>query len=65
MFWISGTSPLVSLPNLPRVRKLLTKPGLFVICQDIFMTESAAIADVVLPAAMWGENAESAELNRG
>ncbi|GKT65013.1 periplasmic nitrate [Colletotrichum tofieldiae] len=55
MMWISGTNPLVSLPNLPRVRKLLTDPGLFVVCQDIFMTETAAIADVVLPAAQWGE----------
>lgn len=55
MFWISGTNPLVSLPNLPRVRELLTKPNLFVICQDIFLTESAQIADVVLPAAQWSE----------
>lgn len=55
MFWISGTNPLVSLPNLPRVRELLTKPELFVICQDIFMTETAAIADVVLPGAQWAE----------
>lgn len=55
MFWISGTNPLVSLPNLPRIRKLLTKPELFVVCQDIFLTETAAIADVVLPAAQWGE----------
>ncbi|GKT41512.1 nitrate reductase [Colletotrichum spaethianum] len=55
MMWISGTNPLVSLPNLPRIRKLLTDPGLFVVCQDIFMTETAAIADVVLPAAQWGE----------
>ena len=55
MFWISGTNPLVSLHDLPRARKLLTRPDLFVICQDIFMTETAAIADVVLPAAQWGE----------
>lgn len=55
MFWISGTNPLVSLPNLPRVRELLTSPKLFVICQDIFMTEPAAITDVVLPSAQWGE----------
>ena len=51
MFWISGTNPLASLPNLPKVREILTKKELFVVCQDIFMTESAAIADVVLPAA--------------
>lgn len=55
MFWISGTNPMVSLPNLPRSRQILTKPGLFVVCQDIFMTESASIADVVLPAAQWAE----------
>ncbi|KAK4159956.1 nitrate reductase [Cladorrhinum sp. PSN259] len=55
MFWISGTNPLVSLPNLPRVRQLLTDPQLFVVCQDIYPTETTAIADVVLPAAQWGE----------
>lgn len=55
MFWISGTNPLVSLPNLPRTRDILTKPELFVVCQDIFMTETASIADVVLPAAQWAE----------
>lgn len=55
MLWVSGTNPLVSLPNLPRVRDVLTKPDLFVVCQDIFMTETAEIADVVLPAAQWGE----------
>lgn len=55
MIWISGTNPFVSLPNLPNVRTLLTKPNLLVICQDIFMTETAAIADVVLPAAQWAE----------
>lgn len=55
MMWISGTNPLVSLPNLPRSRQILTGPKTFIVCQDIFMTETAAIADVVLPAAQWGE----------
>ncbi|KAJ9322825.1 hypothetical protein DTO027B5_595 [Paecilomyces variotii] len=55
MFWVSGTNPLVSLPNLTMARKCLTKPDLFVICQDIYLTETAQIADVVLPAAQWGE----------
>jgi anaerobic selenocysteine-containing dehydrogenase len=54
MLWVSGTNPLVSLPNLHRTRNLLTKPDLFVVVQDIFLTETAAIADVVLPAAQWG-----------
>ncbi|EXK33593.1 nitrate reductase-like protein [Fusarium oxysporum f. sp. melonis 26406] len=55
MVWVSGTNPLVSLPNLPKVRDVFTQPELFVICQDIYMTETASIADVVLPAAQWGE----------
>ncbi|KAL4802436.1 hypothetical protein BDV18DRAFT_166836 [Aspergillus unguis] len=55
MFWVSGTNPLVSLPHLYRVRDLFTKPGLFLVVQDIFLTETAAVADVVLPAAQWGE----------
>ncbi|PKS10757.1 hypothetical protein jhhlp_002514 [Lomentospora prolificans] len=55
MLWISGTNPLVSLPNLPNVREVLTQPELFVVCQDIYLTETAAISDVVLPAAQWAE----------
>ncbi|KAK5938539.1 hypothetical protein PMZ80_009510 [Knufia obscura] len=55
MLWVNGTNPLVSLPNLPKVRETLTKQGLFLVVQDIFPNETTAIADVVLPAAAWGE----------
>ncbi|MBI3803106.1 MAG: nitrate reductase [Nitrospirae bacterium] len=55
MLWISATNPAVSLPDLSRVRPILKKEGLFVVVQDAFMTETAALADVVLPAAIWGE----------
>ncbi|KAJ9093048.1 hypothetical protein QFC21_006539 [Naganishia friedmannii] len=55
MMWVNGTNPAVSLPKLSRVRDILTDPGLFVIAQDIFETETTQLADVVLPAAMWGE----------
>lgn len=55
MLWISATNPAVSLPNLPRIRKILKKDSLFVIAQDAFMTETTKLADVVLPAALWGE----------
>ncbi|PIG87663.1 periplasmic nitrate reductase [Aspergillus arachidicola] len=55
MFWVSGTNPLVSLPNLHRVRELFTKPDLFLVVQDILPTETTAVADVVLPAAQWAE----------
>lgn len=66
MFWVSGTNPLVSLPNLSRIRRLLSKPNLFLVVQDPFLTETAAIADVVLPTAIWGEKviASSTETQR-
>jgi ferredoxin-nitrate reductase len=54
LLWIQATNPAVSLPELHRVRDILGKPGLFVV-QDAFLTETAALADVVLPAALWGE----------
>ncbi|GAA1986828.1 nitrate reductase [Catenulispora subtropica] len=55
MLWISGTNPAVSLPELGRVRAILEQDRLFTVVQDIFLTETAQFADVVLPAATWGE----------
>ena len=53
--WVSGTNPAVSLPELARIRSILGQDRLFLVVQDIFLTETAALADVVLPAATWGE----------
>ncbi len=55
MLWITGTNPAVSLPELSRIRSILSQERLFVVVQDIFLTETAQMADVVLPAATWGE----------
>jgi ferredoxin-nitrate reductase len=55
MLWISATNPAVSMPELSRIRKILENKDLFVVVQDAFMTETAKHADVVLPAALWGE----------
>ncbi|WP_368044717.1 molybdopterin-dependent oxidoreductase [Sabulicella glaciei] len=55
MLWIQCTNPAASLPDLGRIRSILERPDLFVVVQDAFMTETARLADVVLPAAMWGE----------
>jgi anaerobic selenocysteine-containing dehydrogenase len=55
LLWISATNPAVSLPDLPRIRRILGREGLTVVVQDIFLTETARLADVVLPAATWGE----------
>jgi ferredoxin-nitrate reductase len=55
MLWIAATNPAVSLPELSRIRHIVKKNDLFVVAQDAFMTETAKLADVVLPAAIWGE----------
>ena len=53
--WVNGTNPAVSLPELARIRSILAQERLFLVVQDIFLTETAQLADVVLPAATWGE----------
>ncbi len=53
--WVSATNPAASLPELERVRSVLGQERLFLVVQDAFLTETAQLADVVLPSAMWGE----------
>ncbi|PYF97842.1 Molydopterin dinucleotide binding domain-containing protein [Georgenia satyanarayanai] len=55
MLWVQATNPAVSLPELARVRSVLSQKRLFLVVQDIFLSETAQLADVVLPAATWGE----------
>jgi anaerobic selenocysteine-containing dehydrogenase len=55
MLWITATNPAVSLPELHRIRSLLGQERLFLVVQDVFPTETTSLADVVLPAATWGE----------
>jgi formate dehydrogenase major subunit len=52
--YIMGENPLLSDPDLHHVKKELEKLDLLVV-QDIFLTETAAIADVVLPSASFAE----------
>jgi anaerobic selenocysteine-containing dehydrogenase len=53
--WVTATNPAVSLPELHRIRSLLERDSFFLVVQDIFATETTALADVVLPAATWAE----------
>jgi anaerobic selenocysteine-containing dehydrogenase len=55
MLWIICTNPAVSMPELDRIRRILKQENLFVVVSDAFLTETAALADLVLPAAMWAE----------
>jgi len=52
--YIMGENPLLSDPNLSHVREALEKVDLLVV-QDIFLNETALLADVVLPAASFAE----------
>ncbi|RMD77822.1 MAG: formate dehydrogenase subunit alpha, partial [Lentisphaerae bacterium] len=47
--YIMGENPMVSDPNLNHVREALERVD-FLVVQDIFLTETAQLADVVLPA---------------
>ncbi len=55
LLWISATNPAVSMPESARIRRILAGEQCFVVVQDLFLTETAQLADVVLPAAGWGE----------
>ena len=53
--WIACTNPAQSMPDLPRVHEALRRAELVVV-QDAFAgIETAVYADVLLPAAAWGE----------
>ena len=52
--WIMGENPVMSDPNMTHVREALEKLD-FLLVQDIFLTETAEMADVVLPAASFAE----------
>jgi assimilatory nitrate reductase catalytic subunit len=52
--WILGTNPAASMPRAGRVRDAL-KTCPFVVVSDCWPTDTTCLADVVLPAAGWGE----------
>ncbi len=52
--YVMGENPLLSDPDLQHVKKELQKLDLM-IAQDIFLTETAQMADVVLPACAFAE----------
>ncbi len=52
--WIMGENPMVSDPDLHHVQAALEECS-FLVVQDIFPTETAQLADVVLPGATFAE----------
>ncbi len=54
VLWIAATNPAESLPRADRVRAALEHCP-FVVAADCWPTETTRLANVVLPAAGWGE----------
>ncbi|MYC05747.1 MAG: formate dehydrogenase subunit alpha [Chloroflexi bacterium] len=52
--YVTGENPLLSEPNLNHAEEVLQKLE-FLVVQDIFLHETAQIADVVLPATSFAE----------
>ncbi|MFT5530695.1 MAG: anaerobic selenocysteine-containing dehydrogenase [Candidatus Poriferisodalaceae bacterium] len=55
---IHGANPMVSNPGRPLVRQGLERDDLFTVVIDIYPTETAAYADLVLPSTMQHEQFE-------
>jgi len=53
--WIMGTNPVVSLPDADKVRAALLGCELVVVSDCVQHTDTTACADILLPAAGWGE----------
>jgi anaerobic selenocysteine-containing dehydrogenase len=53
-FLIFGNNTLVTYANALQAREALLKLD-FIVCADLFMTPTAELADIVLPAAAWPE----------
>lgn len=53
--WIMGTNPVVSLPDADKVRAALLGCELVVVSDCVRHTDTTACADILLPAAGWGE----------
>ncbi|MBU0688087.1 MAG: molybdopterin-dependent oxidoreductase [Gammaproteobacteria bacterium] len=53
--WIMGTNPVVSMPDADRVRAALLDCELVVVSDCVLHTDTTACADILLPAAGWGE----------
>jgi assimilatory nitrate reductase catalytic subunit len=53
--WIMATNPAVSLPDADRVRAAIARCEFVVVSDCVARTDTTVLADVLLPAAAWGE----------
>ncbi|WP_331376534.1 NADH-quinone oxidoreductase subunit NuoG [Sinorhizobium chiapasense] len=64
VLYIAGTDPLIAYPDRDFVTHALGGADLLIV-QDTFLTETAGLAEVVLPAAGFGEEAGTFTNNEG
>lgn len=55
LLWIACTNPLLTLPNVDKTTQAFMQEDLFLVVQDCVMSETASLANLVLPSASWGE----------
>lgn len=55
LLWVACTNPLITLPDVDKTRRALLSDSLFLIVQDCVMSETAQLANLVLPTLSWGE----------
>src|SRR5437016_418447 len=53
--WVIATNPVVSFPNLGVLQQSLETLDFFVVQDGFYPTPTSELADLVLPAAIWGE----------
>lgn len=53
--WVIATNPIVSYPNLDVLTQSLESLDFFVVQDGFHPTPTSELADLVLPAAIWGE----------
>ncbi|WP_235429805.1 nitrate reductase [Xanthomonas sp. GPE 39] len=53
--WIACTNPVHSMPDIAQVREALRQAELVIVQEAFVHTDTVPFADVLLPAASWGE----------
>lgn len=58
MVFVYGSNPLATLPNQSLLRKGFSRDDVFVVVHELFMTDTADYADIVLPATTFFEHTD-------